>query len=123
MSEKKFKVSDIILVLIPVGIFIFFEYIIMSRFIDYIILFNRGVFERSAIDDEDIFENICYYFIIMLFKTVILHIPSLISLIIMSFLAKKGPNFDMKIYKIMYILFVVSAVFMFFGSMYVELNI
>ncbi|MCI1930462.1 MAG: hypothetical protein LKJ13_02060 [Clostridia bacterium] len=123
MSEKKFKVSDIILVLIPVGIFIFFEYIIMSRFIDYIILFNRGVFERSAIDDEDIFENICYYFIIMLFKTVILHIPSLISLIIMSFLAKKGPNFDMKIYKIMYILFIVSSVFMFFGSMYVELNI
>jgi hypothetical protein len=74
-------------------------------------------------DDEDILENICYYFVIMLFKTVILHIPSLISLIFMSFLAKKGPNFDMKIYKIMYILFVVSAVFMFFGSMYVELNI
>lgn len=126
MSDKKYNFYiTMFWTFLIIGIFIYFEYSIMSDFIYNIFLFSKGTFNNVDFTDNtwEWKSRFLYCLTVIIFKTALLHVPSFILLKIMAYFAKVKPVFNKKIYKIMRTFFIVSILFMFFVALYIELSI
>jgi hypothetical protein len=126
MSDKKYNFYiTMFWTFLIIGIFIYFEYSIISDFIHNVFLFSKGVFNNVDFTDNtwEWKSRFLYCLTVIIFKTTLLHVPSFISLKIMAYFAKVEPIYNKKIYKIMRTIFIVSFLFMLIVALYIELSI
>jgi hypothetical protein len=74
----------------------------------------NGEYDKLNLSDTKEYKNTIYYCIFSCFRaTILCHIPSFIFTKIMKHCAKAEPRFNLKIYKIMRIIIIISVIYVF----------